>query len=457
MRWPDDSAAPGDDSEARTRLSILDPADGEPSQRDQAPVWTTLADGRTDHKDRTVVSTTRVLLQVGIIAVIVIGLVVAGGVVVARRTAEREAINGAAQVTDLLAEAVVQPALRDSLLSDSPAAARASLDAVVTKLVLSPSVSRVKLWTPQGRIVYSDEKRLIGKSFPVDEGHRDSMTHPQTLADVTDLQAPENVYERGNGKLLEVYRPVWTPSGQPLLFETYTRYTTVTARTTQLWRSFAGLMVSTLLLLVVLLLPLLWALLDRLRRGQRLRESLLQHAVDRPPRNVNASLEPCTTASCRSWLPSRLRSPPQPNRPRPRASHSWLSGSARPRRRYGPASAACDLCSWTSTHQACVRQGWSPPSPPSPTSPPPCGRATSMSGWTFRPPTSRPGSTPEASSSYSGLPRNVCATLPGTRRRRLSTCGCPPRRAWWSWRSPTTEWVSTATWPFVARARGTSA
>jgi signal transduction histidine kinase len=243
-------------------------------------VWTTLADGRSDPKDKTAVSATRVLLQVGAIAVLVVGLVGAGGVVVARQTAEREAINGAVQVTDLLAEAVVQPAVLDGLLSDSPAAAQASLDAVVTQHVMGKSVVRVKVWTPEGRITYSDEKRLIGKAFPPDAGHQESLTQSKTQAEVTDLQLPENVYERRQGKLLEVYRPVWTPSGQPLLFETYTRYTSVSSRTTQLWRGFAGLMVSTLLLLVVLLLPLLWALLDRLRRGQRQRETLLQHAVD---------------------------------------------------------------------------------------------------------------------------------------------------------------------------------
>lgn len=273
----------GEDSAERTRLSVLGSADDENAQPELSPSWTVLSDGRSDPKDKTVVSTTRVLLQVGIVAVFVIGLVVAGGVVVARRTAEREAINGATQVADLLAEAVVQPALRDSLLSDSPAAvsaARASLDAVVTKLVLSSSVSRVKLWTPQGRVVYSDEKRLIGKTFPMESEHSESLSHPQTVAEVSDVTRPENEFERGHGKLLEVYRPVWTPSGQPLLFETYTRYATVEERTAQLWRGFAGLMVSTLLLLVVLLLPLLWALLDRLRSGQHQRESLLQHAVD---------------------------------------------------------------------------------------------------------------------------------------------------------------------------------
>jgi signal transduction histidine kinase len=88
------------------------------------------------------------------------------------------------------------------------------------------------------------------------------------------------VYERGSGPLLEVYRPVWTPSGSPLLFETYLRYDEVLARSGELWRGFAGVTLSSILLLVVLMLPILWRLMDRLRQGQHRREALLQRAVE---------------------------------------------------------------------------------------------------------------------------------------------------------------------------------
>jgi len=99
-------------------------------------------------------------------------------------------------------------------------------------------------------------------------------------AEVSDLQRPENRYERGFGKLLEVYRPVWTPSGQPLLFETYSPYKLVTQRTGELWRGFAGITISSLLILVALLVPVLWRLLNRVSRAQTQREVLLQRAVD---------------------------------------------------------------------------------------------------------------------------------------------------------------------------------
>ena len=220
-----------------------------------------------------------VLIQViaGTLAV-VIGVAVAGAFA-SRRVAEREAVTDAAHTTDLIARQVVQPAVTDGLISGSPAALKA-IDGVVRQQVLSSSIVRVKLWTVTGRIVYSDESRLIGKTFPLGSEERASLARPVVHAEVSDLQRPENRYERGRGKLLEVYRPVWTPSGQPLLFETYSPYRQVTQRTGELWRGFAGITISSLLLLVVLLLPILWRLLNRITRAQSQREVLLQRAVD---------------------------------------------------------------------------------------------------------------------------------------------------------------------------------
>jgi signal transduction histidine kinase len=274
----------GPATSAPGRSSAADSAAGPPARapHDGAPVptWVTIADGGLTRVDERPVRTSRVFVQVGLIAALVIGLVAGLGVIAARRTAEREAVNAAAQVTDLLADAVVQPALRDQLLSSAPAATRTRLDRVVRRQVLGHAVVRVKLWAPDGRIVYSDEPRLVGRRFALGAEESAALSHPATEAEVTDLRRPENRFERGQGKLLEVYRPVWTPSGKPLLFETYTRYTAVTSRTRQLWLGFGGIMLSSLLVLVVLLLPLLWALLDRLRSSQRHRELLLQHAVD---------------------------------------------------------------------------------------------------------------------------------------------------------------------------------
>jgi signal transduction histidine kinase len=251
----------------------------EPLIDDPPVAWTTLTTGESSRPAEGPVPVRRVVLQVAAATVVVLVLVGALGVVVVRRIAEREAMNDASQLTDLLARTVVMPALEDGLLTDDPGA-RARFDAEIRARVLTGMFVRVKLWSPDGRILYSDAAALVGEQYPLGEDQRAVLAVPATVAEVSDLSPPENRLERGQGRLVEVYRPVWTPSGSPLLFETYTQYATVTARTADLWRGFSGIVVSSLLLFGVLLMPLLWTLLDRLRRGRDQREVLLQHAID---------------------------------------------------------------------------------------------------------------------------------------------------------------------------------
>lgn len=243
------------------------------------PPWIRVAAGTSVRSGEPDVQPRRVFSQVIAGALIVLVAVALAGVAASQRLAEAEAVNDAAKTADLLADAVAQPALSDSLLFGD-AAAVAAMDKVVREHVLGQSIVRVKIWDPTGRVLYSDAAALIGEKFPLGEEERDVLAHPQTRADVSDLTAQENRLERDRGKLLEVYRPIWTPSGQPVLFEIYARYDDVTARTGQLWRGFAGVTLTSLLLLVVLLMPILWRLLNRLKRSQDQREALLHRAVE---------------------------------------------------------------------------------------------------------------------------------------------------------------------------------
>jgi len=238
----------------------------------------TIGPTRSD-RDYSLTSRRRVFVQVTVGAVVVVVAVALVGVLAARRLAEAQAVNDAAKMTDLIAEAVVQPVVTDGLSTGDPAALSA-IDKVIHEEVLGPSTVRVKVWDPQGRIVYSDQPLLIGRTFPLGQDERDVLADPQTRADVSDLSDPENVYERDSGKLLQVYRPVWTPSGRLLLFETYFRYDDVLDRSGQLWRGFAAVTLGSILLLVVLLFPILWRLLNRLNESQIHREALLQRAID---------------------------------------------------------------------------------------------------------------------------------------------------------------------------------
>jgi two-component system NarL family sensor kinase len=243
------------------------------------PPWIRVAAGTSVLSSEPAVKPRRVFVQVIAGALVVLAAVALVGVAASRRLAEAEAVNDAAKTANLLADALVQPAVSEALLTSDPSAV-AAMDQVVRTHVLDPSIVRVKIWDPTGRILYSDEPALIGQRFPLGAKERGVLTDPQTRADVSDLTAPENRFEQGRGRLLEVYRPIWTPAGKPLLFETYAPYDEVTARTGQLWTGFAGVTLTSLLLLVVLLMPILWRLLNQLKRSQAQRETLLERAVE---------------------------------------------------------------------------------------------------------------------------------------------------------------------------------
>ena len=257
-----------------------------PSRPIPSRQWVTVVDGlpRTDLTGKPL-RMRRVFAQLVAAALVVLAVVAVGGSYASRNVAEREAVTDAATMTDLLATSAIMPVLSDDLLSTNPQKARdayVALDKVVRTQVLGTAVVRVKIWKPDGTILYSDEERIVGQKFELGDDEIEVLKNHETRAEVSDLSKPENRYENQGSKLLEVYRPVWTnlPGGQPLLFETYLPYDTVASRTGALWRGFAGITITSLMLLLVLMLPIIWRLLDRVKAVQDQRVALLEHAVD---------------------------------------------------------------------------------------------------------------------------------------------------------------------------------
>ncbi|MEV7876016.1 ATP-binding protein [Microbacterium sp. NPDC089188] len=243
-----------------------------------ASPWQVLVEARAASAAPRRLSTRAVLVRLaaGLAAVLVAVAALAG--FGAQWLAEREAVNDAAQVTNVLADAVVRPVLTDGLAAGEDAAL-AAFDETVRSQILGDDVIRVKIWDTEGRVLYADEPQLIGRTFALDDAQRAALAAPSTRAAVSDLSEDENEFETGC-RLLEVYRPMWTPSGQQVLFEVYYPYEPVAARSAELWRGFAGVTTSSLLLFVVLTAPIVWTLLRQLRGAEARRAELLQRAVD---------------------------------------------------------------------------------------------------------------------------------------------------------------------------------
>src|SRR4051794_10068402 len=209
-------------------------------------------------------------LAPGLLVVLLIGLFLA---VSQRRTATAEAIRDARTLTNLEAVDVIGPLLSDDALRPGPA--RDALDDVVRSRVLGSHIVRVKIWDASGRIVYSDRAQLIGLRFGLPADERAALTSGRTTAEVSDLEEPENRDETQFGKLLQVYEGIRTPSGTPLLFETYQPYTVISDASRRMWWSTMPVLVLGLVLLYLIQAPLAYRMARRLKRSQDERESLL--------------------------------------------------------------------------------------------------------------------------------------------------------------------------------------
>jgi two-component system, NarL family, sensor kinase len=211
----------------------------------------------------------------GLVAMIVVAAI---GVLIHRQVGIDEAERQARSITRLAGEGIVEPLLDDALLAGDPRAVH-RLDGVVRSRILRDDVVRVKLWSRDGRIVYSDQAHLIGRQFAGRGEAFQALHEGRASARIVELSRPEHTYERAAGKLLEVYQPIRALNGERMLFETYQRYDTIAATGQDLWVEFGAVLLAGLLLLQLLNLPLARNLARRLREGQRQREALLQRAL----------------------------------------------------------------------------------------------------------------------------------------------------------------------------------
>ncbi len=209
-------------------------------------------------------------------------MVLLAGVIyaLANRAGERQAIGSAEQVTSVTARGIVEPLLSRELVAGDPEAV-AKFDDAMKRLVLTPSLVRVKLWNAEGRIVYSNEQELMHRSFALSQEECEVLRQEGRIAsEISDLARPENVFEGPFDKLLEVYTGVRSLDGTPLLFEAYFHYEAVAKAGNAQWRSYAPPALAALLLLQLVQIPFAWSLARRLQRQEQDRRRLLQHAVD---------------------------------------------------------------------------------------------------------------------------------------------------------------------------------
>jgi signal transduction histidine kinase len=235
-----------------------------------------LADGRRTGASGPV-SRGRVWLRFGLATALALAVVLAAGMALSERAAQREGVADVRRITEVLASAVIQPQLSAGLLAGQSDRVTAMDDVVQQRLLVPTDIVRVKIWSADGRIVYSDAQSLIGARYPLGDEEVRVLRDGGTHAEVSDLSLPENRLERAlGGRLLEVYAGIRAPDGTPLLFEAYFSFESVNARRSVLLRSFASITLAGLFVFAGFQLSLGYTTVRWLHRE---RERLLEKAM----------------------------------------------------------------------------------------------------------------------------------------------------------------------------------
>ncbi|MDX6550515.1 MAG: two-component system, NarL family, sensor kinase, partial [Gaiellales bacterium] len=209
----------------------------------------------------------------------VLVLVAVAGALALRSLSTSEAVRDARRLATVTGRGIVEPALTTAVVRGDPRAI-ARLNGIIHRRVLAADVARIKIWNAEGKILYSDEPRLIGNRYPLGADELRALRTETAATEVTNLTSPENTYEQNLGKLTSVYLGLRAQDGTPVLFEEYLHSSAISGDSRTVARLFAPVGIVALLVLAALQVPLAWRMAHRIRAAQQDRELLLQRAID---------------------------------------------------------------------------------------------------------------------------------------------------------------------------------
>lgn len=157
----------------------------------------------------------------------------------------------------------------------------ARLDALARNTILRGDYVRVKLWAPNGTVLYSDESTLIGQQFPVEGGLASALTGATAADDVSKLDRAENASIRGLAhRVLEVYVPIERDGRVVAVWEVYRSLDRFDAAMDEVrwtvWLTVGG----ALALGLVVLAAVQWRVFRDLARSERTQRRLTRDLVD---------------------------------------------------------------------------------------------------------------------------------------------------------------------------------
>lgn len=225
-----------------------------------------------------------VFIGVGLIVMIAIML---GAFFVIGQVAQRQALADGEVMTSKLGEFVVAPVIADILDGDTEK--RRELDRLVALRIQEGSITEVNVWSMDGQILYSDDRKSIGRRFE---------PPAEVVAAIRDGRVSSTVEtepETGPAsepRQVEVYAPLALPD-RTLAFEAYYSYRSVQEQSERLAAQIVPLVIAPLVLLQLVQVPIAVSLARRVRRHETDQARLLERALtasERERKDIAADL-----------------------------------------------------------------------------------------------------------------------------------------------------------------------
>jgi signal transduction histidine kinase len=150
------------------------------------------------------------------LAIVVIGLVAIGAWVSIHL--ESSVLSRTTAIAALYVESIMAPHLQPlASRTRLDAAEVAAFDRLMSESALGEQIVAFRIWSPEGEVLYSPNRELIGQRFPVFSGLARAL-NGEVAAEVRSLRGGENAFELQRwSRLLEVYVPVRERGGSRIL------------------------------------------------------------------------------------------------------------------------------------------------------------------------------------------------------------------------------------------------
>ena len=142
------------------------------------------------------------------------GLVIGTAVLVSITVSDNlraAAVGEAVRTTESVVRGYVDRAVTHDAMADPGGPEGAAVDAELTRLVAAGKILRIKIWSPDGTVLFSDLPALRGRQFDR-EADLEEALDGATETEFTDGTDAENVFERPLAdRLLSIYLPIRQP------------------------------------------------------------------------------------------------------------------------------------------------------------------------------------------------------------------------------------------------------